>query len=87
MENEETRIISHMLEQRSMFPGTPNTDEIPFDGTFWSKHCILKESPHVLIVPSDRRHFIQVSSQAVFLSDLPDGGKLFAIELESITQQ
>lgn len=58
-----SRLSKHLLQQRSFYPLT-STREVPMDPILM-EHARLDISPHVLIVPSDLRYFIQVTKTEI----------------------
>lgn len=46
--------------QQSFYPLYPPAEELSVDLQRWSLHCHLPAPPHLLILPSDLRHFIKV---------------------------
>ncbi|KAK6638803.1 hypothetical protein RUM43_007072 [Polyplax serrata] len=51
------RLAKHILQQRSFYPLSPAKD-VPLDPLLMD-HAKLEIAPHILIVPSDLRYFIQ----------------------------
>jgi DNA polymerase alpha subunit B len=53
------RLARHIITQGNFYPLYPNDEAVPLD----VEHCIefgkLETTPHILILPSDLRHFIK----------------------------
>ncbi|KAJ8337953.1 hypothetical protein SKAU_G00369190 [Synaphobranchus kaupii] len=54
-----TRILKHMLTQRSYYPLYPPAEEINLDYERFQMHGQMPLSPDILIVPSELRYFIK----------------------------
>ncbi|KAG9346527.1 hypothetical protein JZ751_006838 [Albula glossodonta] len=54
-----TRILKHMLTQRSYYPLYPAAEEVNLDYEKFQIHGLMPLSPDVLIVPSELRYFIK----------------------------
>nr|CAG4641779.1 EOG090X07VJ [Eurycercus lamellatus] len=54
-----SRLVSHLFSQRSFYPLNPAAEEMSVDLEQVDEYCKLPFIPHVLIVPSDLRHFIK----------------------------
>lgn len=54
-----SRLAGHLLSQQSFYPLYPPAEELSVDLQRWSLHCHLPAPPHLLILPSDLRHFIK----------------------------
>jgi len=53
------RLARHLLSQRNFYPLYPPDESVPLDVELWADHAQMLITPHVLIVPSDLRHFIK----------------------------
>nr|CAG4642586.1 EOG090X07VJ [Evadne anonyx] len=53
------RLVTHLFSQQSFYPLHPAAEEMSIDLEHCDKHCKLPFPPHLLIVPSDLRHFIK----------------------------
>jgi len=53
------RLVTHLFSQQSFYPLHPAAEEMSIDLEHCDKHCRLPFPPHLLIVPSDLRHFIK----------------------------
>lgn len=53
------RLVRHMLSQRSFYPLYPPDESVPLDVELWAEHAQMPTTPHILILPSDLRHFIK----------------------------
>jgi len=53
------RITRHLLSQRSFYPLYPPDESLPLDTEKLADHGQMDYTPHILIVPSDLRHFIK----------------------------
>ncbi len=54
------RLARHMLTQRSFYPLYPSEESVPFDAENYVKFGRMEQvRPHILILPSDLRHFIK----------------------------
>ncbi|XP_030753332.1 DNA polymerase alpha subunit B [Sitophilus oryzae] len=53
------RLASHLLEQRSFYPLDPPNPEVCIDMPLMEKHGIMDVKPHILILPSNLKHFIK----------------------------
>jgi DNA polymerase alpha subunit B len=56
------RIAGHILSQQSFYPLYPPAEEMNLDLELWAKYAALEVTPHILILPSDLRCFVKVSS-------------------------
>ncbi|KAL2077557.1 hypothetical protein ACEWY4_027061 [Coilia grayii] len=54
-----SRIMKHMLTQRSYYPLYPPTEEINMDYEKFQMHGYMSVTPDVLVVPSELRYFIK----------------------------
>ena len=54
------RLASHLLLQRNFYPLVPSAEEMSIDMDLFVKHGVLSQVPHMLILPSDFKHFIKV---------------------------
>ncbi|XP_061091800.1 DNA polymerase alpha subunit B [Conger conger] len=54
-----TRIVKHMLTQRSYYPLYPPAEEVNLDYERFQMHGLMPLTPDVLIVPSELRYFIK----------------------------
>ncbi|XP_062381059.1 DNA polymerase alpha subunit B isoform X1 [Sardina pilchardus] len=54
-----SRIMKHMLTQRSYYPLYPPTEEINMDYEKFQQHGHMPVTPDVLLVPSELRYFIR----------------------------
>jgi len=53
------RLSRHILSQQNFYPLYPPDESVPFDTEKWSLHAQLLCTPHILILPSDLRHFVK----------------------------
>ena len=53
------RLASHILGQQSFYPLYPPAEEMSIDLQRWADYCYLNSTPHILILPSDLRHFVK----------------------------
>jgi len=58
-----SRLVSHIFSQRSFYPLSPPADEMSVDLKLTDTYSKLPFVPHVLLVPSDLRHFIKVRNR------------------------
>eukprot|EP00076_Gallus_gallus_P035926 XP_025001464.1 DNA polymerase alpha subunit B isoform X1 [Gallus gallus] len=54
-----TRILQHILTQRSFYPLYPPAEEMNVDYESFSSFASLPVTPHVLIIPSELRYFVK----------------------------
>ncbi|NXA43918.1 DPOA2 polymerase, partial [Eudromia elegans] len=54
-----TRILKHVLTQRSYYPLFPPAEELNVDYETFRVHAALPVTPHVLVVPSELRYFVK----------------------------
>ena len=52
--------MSHLFSQQSFYPLNPPAEEMSVDLEHADDFAKLPFTPHLLIVPSDLRHFIKV---------------------------
>lgn len=55
-----TRLSQYLLRQLSFYPLQSAESKMPIDYGLLEKYGLMETSPHVLIVPSNFRHFIKV---------------------------
>nr|CAG4649419.1 EOG090X07VJ [Scapholeberis mucronata]SVE93677.1 EOG090X07VJ [Scapholeberis mucronata] len=53
------RLVSHLFSQQSFYPLNPPSEEISVDLEHAEDFCKLPFTPHLLLLPSDLRHFIK----------------------------
>ncbi|XP_034250345.1 DNA polymerase alpha subunit B isoform X2 [Thrips palmi] len=53
------RCVSHLINQRSMYPLYPPPEDFNVDMEMWDDHTHLPVTPHVLVLPSDLRYFLK----------------------------
>jgi len=53
------RIARHLLHQRNFYPLYPSDESVPLDVLNWADNAQMGCTPHILILPSDLRHFIK----------------------------
>nr|CAG4637850.1 EOG090X07VJ [Chydorus sphaericus] len=63
-----SRLVSHIFSQRSFYPLSPPADEMSVDLKLTDTYSKLPFVPHVLLVPSDLRHFIKNVQGAVVVN-------------------
>ncbi|NWI13327.1 DPOA2 polymerase, partial [Crypturellus soui] len=54
-----TRILKHVLTQRSYYPLYPPAEGLNLDHESFCAHAALPVTPHVLVVPSELRYFVK----------------------------
>ncbi|XP_042748198.1 DNA polymerase alpha subunit B-like [Lagopus leucura] len=54
-----TRILQHILTQRSYYPLYPPAEEMNVDYESFSTFASLPVTPHVLVTPSELRYFVK----------------------------
>ena len=62
------RLASHLLSQQSFYPLYPPAEEMSCDLEHWQRYCRLPFAPHLLILPSDLRHFAKNVSGCVVVN-------------------
>lgn len=55
------RMASHLLNQKNFYPLYPPNKEICIDHDLFNEFAIMPCKPHILILPSNLRHFVKVS--------------------------
>ena len=53
------RMTRHLLSQRSFYPLYPPDESVLLDVEKWVDYGQMTCTPHILILPSDLRHFIK----------------------------
>ncbi|KAJ8977646.1 hypothetical protein NQ317_003624 [Molorchus minor] len=53
------RIASHLLHQHSFYPLYPPHKDVCIDHELFEQYGVLEVKPHILILPSNLRHFIK----------------------------
>lgn len=56
------RVASHLLQQRNFYPLMPPAEELTVDANLFFKHTLMPFKPHMLVLPSELRFFVKVSS-------------------------
>ncbi|XP_043273450.1 DNA polymerase alpha subunit B isoform X2 [Venturia canescens] len=51
------RLANHVLAQGCFYPLYPPSNEINVDTTLWEQYAFMYRQPHILVLPSDMRHF------------------------------
>lgn len=54
------RLVQHLISQQSYYPLYPPSEDVNVDYETFEKYGHMPVTPHVLIVPSDLKHFIKV---------------------------
>jgi len=54
-----SRLSSHLLQQGSMYPLYPPSEELNVDFEKLEHFALLDKSPHLLVLPSDLTHFVR----------------------------
>lgn len=54
-----SRLASHLLQQGSMYPLYPPSEDINLDLERVEQHALLEASPHLLLLPSDLATFVR----------------------------
>ena len=62
------RLARHMLNQRSYYPLYPPDESVPLDVGLWTDYGQMETTPHILIVPSEIRHFIKDVDKTVVVN-------------------
>lgn len=57
-----------ILSQKNFYPLYPSDETLPIDTQLWSKYCKFKETPHILIVPSDLRYFVKEVEEIIIVN-------------------
>lgn len=51
------RLANHVLTQGCFYPLYPPSKEINIDTALWEQYAFMYRQPHILLLPSDMRHF------------------------------
>ena len=54
-----SRLASHLLQQRSMYPLYPPSEEINLDLERLEHFALIDETPHIMLLPSDLMTFVR----------------------------
>lgn len=55
------RLASHLLQQKNFYPLMPPAEEMSVDVGLLVEHALLPYKPHMLILPSELKHFVKVT--------------------------
>ncbi|XP_065221865.1 DNA polymerase alpha subunit B isoform X2 [Planococcus citri] len=62
------RIASHLLKQKSFYPLKPSHDEMSIDARLSTEHAYIPLKPHVLVLPSNLKSFVNVADDCVIIN-------------------
>ncbi len=54
------RLVTHLFEQKIFYPLIPPAEEMTIDMTILTDYAQIPYIPHLMILPSEMRHFIKV---------------------------
>jgi len=54
-----SRLSSHLLQQGSMYPLYPPSEEMNVDFEQLEQHALFDKAPHLMLLPSDLTHFVR----------------------------
>ena len=54
-----SRLASHLLQQGSMYPLYPPSEDVNLDLERMEQYALLDESPHIMLLPSDLANFVR----------------------------
>ena len=63
-----SRLVSHLLSQRSYYPLYPPNQEQNIDFEHKEEHGLIQEPPHLLLLPSDLVYFLREVEECTVLN-------------------
>ncbi|XP_017761342.1 PREDICTED: DNA polymerase alpha subunit B [Eufriesea mexicana] len=62
------RLADHILSQATFYPLYPPFSGLNLDTTLWKKYACFERQPHVLILPSDIKHYCKSLNECLVLN-------------------
>ena len=62
-----SRLVQHVLAQQVLYPVSPPPDNVSVSPQLLHQHASLNCKPHVIVLPSDLRHYAKVSIEAAYI--------------------
>lgn len=62
------RLADHILSQTTFYPLYPPFSGLNLDTTLWTKYACFERQPHILILPSDVKHYCKLLNESLVLN-------------------
>ncbi|KZC06471.1 DNA polymerase alpha subunit B, partial [Dufourea novaeangliae] len=62
------RLADHVLSQATFYPLYPPFMGLNLDTTLWKKYACFERQPHIIILPSDIKHYCKVVNECLVLN-------------------
>lgn len=62
------RLVDHLLSQSTFYPVYPPFPGLNLDTRLWKQYACFEKQPHVLILPSDVKHYCKVLNDCLILN-------------------
>ncbi|KOC66681.1 DNA polymerase alpha subunit B [Habropoda laboriosa] len=59
------RLANHVLSQATFYPSYPPFPGLNLDTTLWKKYACFEQQPHIMILPSDIKHYCKVVNESL----------------------